>query len=41
MDFKITKYQLLLYCVYHFYNLSVLPLDGKMQKFTIVENRKI
>ena len=41
MDFEIMKYQLLLHYVYHFYNPSVFPLDGKMQKSIIVQNKKI
>ncbi len=41
MDFEIMKYQLSFYYVYHFYNPSVLPLDGEMQKSTIVQSRKI
>lgn len=41
MDFEIMRNQSLSNCLHCFCDPSVLPLDGEMQNFTIVENRKI
>ena len=41
MDFEIMRNQSLSNCLHCFYDPSVLPLDGEMQKSTIVQSRKI